>query len=391
MYTTVSRTVVFLPPCWDISHSGGRSPTSSKSRELLCRINIGTDRKSLHRVLSLSFFFHSTKQHLGAGGNQTNPSSSQPTSSSQPNSTMARTPSKKKPRGLRKGPRDPRQRVHSAASSPSHLQSRKGQRRGSHSLPSRRRPTTLPSIPELNSTKAMTSAGRGVVSGGIAHSRAVGSGVQDPEIMEIDDSDDDVAARPNSAADNANANLQNLLQYRGDESSGDFELQQALLNSAMTAQLSKNASARELSFTPEHLLRLVEDLIILRNPLLTLALQADGGVGTLHSQLESALPNKLTKRMKKKSSLAAIMVDTFNTLDPVLRSPLATLQPRTSLKKAIDEFCIVLVRVRNYCHHELDNEQSKKRALKSEPITGESVRGFYYNLVPLGARMRGSS
>lgn len=299
---------------------------------------------------------------------------------------MAPTPRKKKARrsmpSLRRGSRDPRQHVHSAGSSPARpLPNSKGNRRGTHgkaSGPKKSRTSAfLPSIPE-NSTGGgfldLTNSGG---SGNIGRCNQRESVARSRAVMEIDgdDDDDDVGAGAN--------NLRNLILFRGRESNNDVALEQALLKSSMVAMLNKNASARTLSFTPDHLLQLIQDLIEHRTELLSLALQADGGCGLLRAPLETALPSNLTKRMKKKSCLSEILVDTFTALEPAIRSKNANIPgPHSCLTKPVNNACSILVRVRNICQHELADEQENKRALRSEPITGEFCEGrrgcFYF-------------
>ena len=244
---------------------------------------------------------------------------------------MAPTPSKKKQRAaLRKGTRDPRQFTI-------------GIRRSTHNTkcPSRK---TLSPIPEGD----VRPRGKYVA-------------------MEDDDDEDVQYISPSGA------NLRSIMNYCGDEIEYDVNLQQALLKSSMTTLLSKNASGREMSFTPDQLEKFYNDLNSHRGELRVLAVHAGGERGLLQAQLSTALPQKLTKQMKKKTFIAEMLVDVFFVLDKIVSLATAKIPGRhCGVTKALFSFCTSLVRVRNYCQHELANEQSKKKALKSLPITGKN-------------------
>ena len=245
---------------------------------------------------------------------------------------MAPTPSKKKQRAaLRKGTRDPRQFTI-------------GIRRSTHNTkcPSQK---TLSPIPEGD----VRPRGKYVA-------------------MEDDDDEDVQYISPSSGA-----NLRSIMNYCGDEIEYDVDLQQALLKSSMTTLLSKNASGREMSFTPDQLEKFYNDLNSHRGELRVLAVHAGGERGLLQAQLSTALPQKLTKQMKKKTFIAEMLVDVFFVLDKIVSLATAKIPGRhCGVTKALFSFCTSLVRVRNYCQHELANEQSKKKALKSLPITGKN-------------------
>ena len=86
--------------------------------------------------------------------------------------------------------------------------------------------------------------------------------------------------------------------------------------------------------------------------------------------LIDALPKTFTRKTKK-PELAAFLVDTFFVIETIVASK--TIQfPAThsGLGKALSAFLADLVRVRNYCRHDLENEKHEQKALKSEPITG---------------------
>ena len=109
-----------------------------------------------------------------------------------------------------------------------------------------------------------------------------------------------------------------------------------------------------------------------RAVLMILASRADGCASILRNDLARVLPKSLTTRMKNKSRLAQIFVDTFFILDSMITSPRIKLPERNNgLTKAMEQFATPMVRVRNYCVHQLADEHAKTRAMKSQPITGE--------------------
>ena len=246
---------------------------------------------------------------------------------------MAPTPSKKKQRAaLRKGTRDPRQFTI-------------GIRRSTHNTKCPSRKTLFP-IPEGKVAAAV----HPVI--GLLDVRPRGKYVA----MEDDDDKDVQYISPSGA------NLRSIMNYCGDEIEYDVNLQQALLKSSMTTLLSKNASGREMSFTPDQLEKFYNDLNSHRGELRVLAVHAGGERGLLQAQLSTALPQKLTKQMKKKTFIAEMLVDVFFVLDKIVSLATAKIPGRhCGVTKALFSFCTSLVRVRNYCQHELANEQSKKR------------------------------
>ena len=165
--------------------------------------------------------------------------------------------------------------------------------------------------------------------------------------------------------------ISDIIQFTGEEL-GDVQLRQTILADAMANQLNKNASARILSFSPSYLEGLLQMLINVRGPLLTIALQADDGAGELHNALALALPNRLTKQVKKvKMNKVKMLVRVFFVIDQIIRSGVELPGRHSAVSKALAEFCTPLVRVRNYCLHQLADESTQKRALKSEKVTGE--------------------
>ena len=270
---------------------------------------------------------------------------------------MARTPSKKKPRAaLRKGSRDPRQ----FPVPPPPMRISRGIRRGTHStaVPSTR---TLSPIPEENAN-ATAHPARGLLA---ARPRSQQKSVP----MEEEDGDDVGYISPNSGD-----RLRRIMSYSGDEIEDDADLKLVLLKSSMATLLGKNASVREMSFTPDQLEKYYNDLNSHRQELRALAVHAGGERGLLQAQLSAALPTKLSRKMKKKTFVAAMLVDVFFVLDEIISLASTEIPGRhCGVTKVLSSFCTSLVRVRNYCQHELANEQSKKKALKSLPITGKPM------------------
>ena len=67
-----------------------------------------------------------------------------------------------------------------------------------------------------------------------------------------------------------------------------------------------------------------------------------------------------------------MLVDLFFALNLIVTSSFVEIPGRHSkVTKSLEKFTATLVRVRNFCQHELAEEQTKKRVLKSEKITGE--------------------
>ena len=74
-------------------------------------------------------------------------------------------------------------------------------------------------------------------------------------VITLDNSDDNIMNIATlSKAKNANAQIQSILNYHGDENPKDIDVQQAMLKSFVSNTLSKNVSAREILWTPEKLL-----------------------------------------------------------------------------------------------------------------------------------------
>ena len=82
-------------------------------------------------------------------------------------------------------------------------------------------------------------------------------------VIMLDNSDDDimnVVTLPK--AKNTNAQIQSIVICHKDKHPKDLDIQQAMLKSSMSNALSKNASAREISLTPEQLLAFFDGLNI---------------------------------------------------------------------------------------------------------------------------------
>ena len=301
---------------------------------------------------------------------------------------MARTPSKKK-RGsgtgtsLRRGPRDPRQHVHSSGSGTG-VPFNRGRRCGTHGVANSntRRATSLPPILERNPVLEgialdLTDAPD---SGGVARALGVPASAsthrnRDDGVVVLDGAD--------------GSGLRELITFEGDENP-DVAIGRALLESKMVEQLKRKANAQMLGFTPDHYKELVENLngfppaYSRRDQLIAMALQVDPG-GGLMEQLNRALPKKLTKKVKK-SNLADILVSTFFIVEEMTASKRVEFpSTHTGLGKALRSFSSDLVRVRNFCRHELQNEFVKQRALKTESITGEMTVWVYFRIAAISS------
>ena len=115
-------------------------------------------------------------------------------------------------------------------------------------------------------------------------------------------------------------------------------------------------------------------LINVRDPLLALAMQADEGAGELHNTLTIALPRKTSKKVKEsKKSIVTILIKIFFGVDQLVRSGVELPGRHSALSKALTEFCIPMIRVRDLCLHQLADEATQFRALKSEPVSGKFV------------------
>ena len=144
----------------------------------------------------------------------------------------------------------------------------------------------------------------------------------------------------------------------------------------MVEQRKRKANAQVMAFQPDHFKMHIENLNGLpprherRDQLVAMALQADQG-GVLMGRLLAALPPKITRKTTK-SHLAGILVEVFFIVEDMIVSR-GVVFPSThsGLGKALNAFCSDLVRVRNYCKHDLENELVSQKALKSENITGE--------------------
>ena len=196
---------------------------------------------------------------------------------------MARTPSKKK-RGsgtgtsLRRGPRDPRQHVHSSGSGTG-VPFNRGRRRGTHGVANSNthRATSLPPILERNPVLEgialdLTDAPD---SGGVARALGVPASAsthrnRDDGVVVLDGAD--------------GSGLRELITFEGDENP-DVAIGRALLESKMVEQLKRKANAQMLGFTPDHYKELVENLngfppaYSRRDQLIAMALQVDPGGG----------------------------------------------------------------------------------------------------------------
>ena len=282
---------------------------------------------------------------------------------------MGRTPSKKKSgstASLRSGPRDPRQHVYSSGSGS--LSASRGNRRGMHGTRNTSRSTSLPPILERNPVLERNAMRAGAAidlrnfpnNEGVARAGASALSMRES-------SDDDCVIVHN--------HLRDLIAYEGDENP-DVEVQKALLSSKMVEQLKRKANAQVLGFQPDHFKMHIENLNGLpprherRDQLVAMALQADQG-GVLMGRLLAALPPKITRKTTK-SHLAGILVEVFFIVeDMIVSRGVVFSSTHSGLGKALNAFCSDLVRVRNYCKHDLENELVSQKALKSENITGE--------------------
>lgn len=170
------------------------------------------------------------------------------------------------------------------------------------------------------------------------------------------------------------------LAYSGDEEPEDLDIQMAVLKTAMVARLAKNCSSNDLTFTPEQLTGFIISLNSHRNDLLKMAQEADV-TGSIQQQLVNALPLSLSKKTRKKAQVSEILVELFFVVNEIMNSPSIEMPGRHSpFYKTLEAFITSLVRVRNYCNHELNNKEVKKRALKSMPITGE-LKSYLFDCV----------
>jgi hypothetical protein len=190
------------------------------------------------------------------------------------------------------------------------------------------------------------------------------------------DSDDEVLMLGTSKA----SSLRGILAYSGDEEPEDLDIQMAVLKTAMVARLAKNCSSNDLTFTPEQLTGFIISLNNHRNDLLKMAQEADV-TGSIQQQLVNALPLSLSKKTRKKAQVSEILVELFFVVNEIMNSPSIEMPGRHSpFYKTLEAFITSLVRVRNYCNHELNNKEVKKRALKSMPITGE-LKSYLFDCV----------
>lgn len=132
-----------------------------------------------------------------------------------------------------------------------------------------------------------------------------------------------------------------------------------------------------MSFDPRELLKTLEESVQHRGTLLTYTLLAedasttDDDGGTLPELLSEALPENLSKKMKGKAKMADILAETYFVYEKIVQSGIDLPRDRSPFSKALQNFGSIMVRVRNYCAHELAVEQTKKKAHKSEHITGK--------------------
>ena len=155
------------------------------------------------------------------------------------------------------------------------------------------------------------------------------------------------------------------------------KLAQSTLKQAMVGRLTRNANSKDLSFHPKELELMLEAMIKHRDELLTYALLAEDASasddgGTLPMLLSDALPESLSKKMKGKAKMADILAETYFVYERMARSGITLPSHHSPLGKALQKFSATMVRVRNFCAHELAVEQTKKKALKSEPISGKN-------------------
>jgi hypothetical protein len=298
---------------------------------------------------------------------------------------MGRTPSKKKRCGgtaKRAGPRDPRQHVYSAGVLPIST----GRRRGTHGGKSvERRGFSLPPIINRNADAVIEIDSSG--DGGVARA---GTAVS---LLHSNNSGDEAVVVTKSKS-SSHRQLRDLISYHGDENPG-VHVRQALLKSRMVEQMKRKANSHILGFQPDHFKTLIDSLNGIppkcerRDQLAAMAMQA-GGVDLMNKIL-GALPKTFTRKTKK-PELAAFLVDTFFVIETMVASKTMHFpSTHSGLGKALSAFIADLVRVRNYCRHDLENEKHNQKALKSEPITGELWRegglfaGFvaHFSLTPL--------
>jgi len=193
-------------------------------------------------------------------------------------------------------------------------------------------------------------------------------------------SDDDDVSFLGGASAGGTLNKSSGIMYHVPVDDGMSSLAHAAqlsLKQAMVGRLTRNSNAKDLSFDPKELLKTLEELVQHRDTLLAYALLAedesttDDDGETLPVLLSEALPENLSKKMKGKAKMADILVETYFVYVRIVRSGIDLPRDRSPFSKALQNFGAIMVRVHNFCAHELEVEQTRKKALKSEPITGK--------------------
>ena len=150
------------------------------------------------------------------------------------------------------------------------------------------------------------------------------------------------------------------------------------LYASIENKLSTRTTAKGLSFTPEYLVKVLEQFVAEKDEILNLVKECGDDGAIKYAKLASIIPSHVTARDKYKAEVSARLTDFWRCIrendimivsdSPALRSTPSRGSPDIVLR----QLTAIMMRVEAVCRNELDDEQESDKVMKSAKISGES-------------------